>query len=66
MCIRDSYSWVEAQNLQSGDYMVTSGLSLEKIQTVQQFNNDATVYTFDTESLDSYIAEDVVVYDAEI
>jgi hypothetical protein len=62
----DTYSWIEAQNLQSGDYMVTSGLSLEKIQTVQQFNNDATVYTFDTESLDTYIAEDVVVYDAEI
>ena len=62
----DTYSWIEAQNLQIGDYMVTSGLSLEKIQTVQQFNNDATVYTFDTESLDTYIAEDVVVYDAEI
>lgn len=62
----NTYSWIQAQNLQVNDYMVTSGLSLEKIQTIQIFNNNALVYTFDTESLDTYIAEDVVVYDAEI
>ena len=38
--------------------------TLEKIISVQPFTNNVDVYTFDTETADSYIAEGVVVYDA--
>ena len=46
--------------------MIKDGLTLEKITSVQPFTNKVDVYTFDTETADSYIAEGVVVYDSEI
>ena len=46
--------------------MIKDGLTLEKIISVQPFTNNVDVYTFDTETADSYIAEGVVVYDSEI
>jgi len=60
------YSWKQVKDLQPGDYMIKDGLTLEKILSVQPFTNEVDVYTFDTETADSYIAEGVVVYDAEI
>ena len=60
------YSWKQVKDLQPGDYMIKDGLTLEKITSVQPFTNEVDVYTFDTETADSYIAEGVVVYDSEI
>ena len=60
------YSWKQVKDLQPGDYMIKDGLTLEKIISVQPFTNNVDVYTFDTETADSYIAEGVVVYDSEI